>query len=319
MKHFRDVKMLGSVVLFSCMICFTYCTPYVHLFGYKLNALNITYVATTDPVHCAKVCTTNDLCTAFLMVPNIGKCHLMFIIKNAVFDANQCNYYIQNVSTVTVVNRNLNGIQQIIQNAVYNMQRTCPDYWNQGDAVLCSYQTTEKTCNQYNSFFETYWNGSICLAPMMTQTFNCPDNTYTVVSTKSFIYCYKLISKGSINVNDRNIVDTANEYCIEQTGGQIASIQDTVENAAVNAIQLNSTEPNGVMIGLKVDIESEKLYWSDGTASSYENFTTEPTVSASYSMTMMMFTGGWTADPTELSDFNYIACKLRASLVLTKA
>uniref|UniRef100_A0A7E4UYZ4 C-type lectin domain-containing protein n=1 Tax=Panagrellus redivivus TaxID=6233 RepID=A0A7E4UYZ4_PANRE len=252
------------------------------------------------------------------MLPSNGQCGLLYTVKGAVFDANQCNYYIQNVSDVTIVNRTVNGIQQLIQNVVYELQGTCPDLWTSAPNAPCSYDCTEENCNQYNRFLETYWNGSICLAPKMNRTYKCPDNTYTLVSLKSYTFCYKLISKGSININDENVVDTANEYCVEQTGGQIASIVDTMENAAVRAIQRKLTSPNGVMIGLKADLESEQLYWSDGTASSYENFTTEPTVSASYSMTMMMSTGGWTADPTELSDFNYIACKLKADVVLTK-
>uniref|UniRef100_A0A7E4UYY0 C-type lectin domain-containing protein n=1 Tax=Panagrellus redivivus TaxID=6233 RepID=A0A7E4UYY0_PANRE len=162
-------------------------------------------------------------------------------------------------------------------------------------------------CEQYDQVLQPYWSSPVCAIPIMkTPEYKCPDDTYTVVPTTFYFYCYKLISKGSITLDDENIVDTANEYCIEETGGLIASIHDEAENGYVNAL-LNITGSNGVMIGMKADVEGGTLYWSDGTATDYDNFGTQPTVTANYTMTIMTSSGDWTADPAKLLDFNYIA------------
>uniref|UniRef100_A0A7E4ZY49 C-type lectin domain-containing protein n=1 Tax=Panagrellus redivivus TaxID=6233 RepID=A0A7E4ZY49_PANRE len=153
---------------------------------------------------------------------------------------------------------------------------------------------------------------------------NCPDSTYTLGNYTDGRYCLKVIPKWSDDTEMviTNPYEMANQYCLDQTGGYLASIHSAAENNAINALQkkLDATS-TGAMICLVANsstiTDTDEIYWLDGTDVSYTNYGANFT-SDSFTYTLLTTNGQWQSvfDPTG-SMFKYIACKKSATATLS--
>uniref|UniRef100_A0A7E4UYZ1 C-type lectin domain-containing protein n=2 Tax=Panagrellus redivivus TaxID=6233 RepID=A0A7E4UYZ1_PANRE len=310
----------GCILIFSIILGIGYCidTPFVHLLGYKLIADVGENITTTDPSYCAKVCSIDLNCTAFQILNE--KCYLLKMMRAAVIENDACGYYIRNSSQVIVVNRTVDDIQQLVQNAVYNFQRRCPPGF--GKTIKCSNNVIKKqVCEEYDAFLGFWWDeaNKLCRAPVMNLTYECPDDTFTPTNY-IYSYCHKIVPKGLIDVNDGNVYNTAEDYCKQYANSSLTSIHSSSANIVINQLQQTLPSPNGLMIGLKADSnivnKINDLYWSDGTAKDYSNFVTGLKFPSKFTITMMTSKGTWTTDQSSLASFEYIACQTWATAYL---
>uniref|UniRef100_A0A7E4VAU7 Apple domain-containing protein n=1 Tax=Panagrellus redivivus TaxID=6233 RepID=A0A7E4VAU7_PANRE len=167
-------------------------TAFVHLVGYELLADTLSTYPTYDNGECLKACTETVACLAVQMSPGIGDCRLLTMVRSAEPDEWLCQYFIKNLTTVNVNSRTLTPAEQLIQNAVYASQGSCPDGWT-ANSTICTLSVSESVCREYASFLEATWDGIDCGIPMMDKIYNCPSSQLTLKNFTHGYFCYATI------------------------------------------------------------------------------------------------------------------------------
>uniref|UniRef100_A0A7E4ULM8 C-type lectin domain-containing protein n=1 Tax=Panagrellus redivivus TaxID=6233 RepID=A0A7E4ULM8_PANRE len=243
------------------------------------------------------------------------------MVRSVTFESNQCQYYLKKFTNVTVVGRSLDGIDALIQNAVYASQSACPNGWTVENSI-CTLNVDETTCNEYASFLNITWDGTSCVAPKMNVTYKCASSSYTARNYPDGSYCYRVFPRWSGVVGNSTYYDMSNTYCNTLTKGYLASIHSEAENNDINTLQnaLNATD-KGMMIGLvsttSTVTSTDNFYWLDGTGVYYSNIEAAGTGSQFLFTLMTASTGKWSTTSTDQNSFKYLVCKVSAKVTMT--
>uniref|UniRef100_A0A7E4W4Z6 C-type lectin domain-containing protein n=2 Tax=Panagrellus redivivus TaxID=6233 RepID=A0A7E4W4Z6_PANRE len=291
---------------------------FIHLYGYSVTGDTADTFNTTKPQECADACYDYSGCIAFRMVWNTGQCYFYLTVRNIVYDASECGFYIYSMTVPTYVQgRTLSSpIDQQTQNLVYYTYYSCPAYWSTSTSKKrCRYTMAESTCNEYAPFLEASWNASDskCYMPFYTSTLTCPDDVYTYDQYEwntNYVYCYYYLNEWTPS-GDSDLYKQANDYCSAQVGGRVVDILSDDENAYI-ATYLSENET--MIIGLipKNGTVStlDDLEWNSGMPKDYVNFTNgaEPTPTNSFKLTVINAAGQWDT-AAETMNFKGLVCK----------
>uniref|UniRef100_A0A7E4UT54 C-type lectin domain-containing protein n=1 Tax=Panagrellus redivivus TaxID=6233 RepID=A0A7E4UT54_PANRE len=233
------------------------------------------------------------------MLYGTGTCNLLTMLRSAVYDSNQCQYYLKKSTNVDIENRQLSDIDKLVQNAVYNSQGECPDGWD-SEVTICTLDIEEDVCNEYASFLETSYD-FVCTVNLMSVNYTCPNESFTLGSFSNGHYCYIFVPKYDESENPNNLTyyEKSNQYCKETTGSYLASIHSEDENTLINKIQNETSDGNvGTIIGLVSSsspvASADDMYWLDGTDVDYVNYVgDDPTSNNPFYLTMMTPNARW--------------------------
>uniref|UniRef100_A0A7E4VEV8 Apple domain-containing protein n=1 Tax=Panagrellus redivivus TaxID=6233 RepID=A0A7E4VEV8_PANRE len=144
----------GSLLIFLCMfpVLCSAKAEFLHLNGYKILADLLVSGNTPDYEVCLLNCAHITPCVGFQFVTATNTCKLLTMMRNAP-EAYTCEYYIKVTSTIDIIGRNLNQVEQTVQNAVYNTQTLCPYGW-EIVANQCFLNVNETICNEYAQFLQ---------------------------------------------------------------------------------------------------------------------------------------------------------------------
>uniref|UniRef100_A0A7E4V9J6 Apple domain-containing protein n=1 Tax=Panagrellus redivivus TaxID=6233 RepID=A0A7E4V9J6_PANRE len=223
-----------KVVTLISLSGYSFCdTTFVHLLGSSIYADTLSTYSTLNATDCVEECAVTTSCSAVKMIWGSGTCELLTMIRAAVSDNANCAFYIRKYNDVEIQGRTLDGIDQLVQNAVYASQADCPDGWTAG-STTCTLSVSESICDEYAPFLEASWDGTDCVIPLMNVTYYCPNDTYTLGSYADGHYCHSMINKWPDNPENKTYQIRSDEYCYEQTGGRLASIHSVEENTVIN-------------------------------------------------------------------------------------
>uniref|UniRef100_A0A7E4VKS5 Apple domain-containing protein n=1 Tax=Panagrellus redivivus TaxID=6233 RepID=A0A7E4VKS5_PANRE len=224
-----------NIIVLSCF--FTFCSgnkSFIQLFGYGLLADTFETYSTSDSADCVNECAAYDDCLGVQMLRGTGTCNLLHMIRAYTWDPGQCSFFIKNETTVTITGRNLDPMDQVIQNVVYASDNICPDGWTV-DSLTCTLRVSESICNEYASSLEATWDGTNCVIAILTASYSCPNQTHILNNFTNGYYCYAVILRDKNVLPTNCTYDDVNNYCYQQTEAYLASIHSEDENEFIGS------------------------------------------------------------------------------------
>uniref|UniRef100_A0A7E4V0P4 CW domain-containing protein n=1 Tax=Panagrellus redivivus TaxID=6233 RepID=A0A7E4V0P4_PANRE len=330
-----------NLTVFFCIfpiIC--YClTDFVHLLGYGLLADTLSVYSTSDVTTCLEKCDNTTSCLAVQMLWGAGKCNLLTMVRAYTYEAPQCAFYLKNGTTVTIINRTLEGMDQLLQNVVYASQEVCPNGWT-SESLSCKLDRTQSTCNEHATFLDAHWNNTQCVIPKMNITWTCPEDRYAF-ALGHFDYgdfCYIARPTGSAGTG--NMYERKKNYCFKETGGYLASIHSEAENQVIQSkrfiyasgytniclgmifrdgftLEIGLSPKNYTAFSFNTNRTINDLTWLDGTALTYTNVNPASSLKT-FTGTKMVYDGTWYCNLTiDNTGFNQFVCKQNAVKLYT--